>query len=198
MHQGRRERLNEMIALFKHSGRGWTVDALAERFGVTTRQVRRDLLVISREMGTGRLSARSLARTEYVYMDEDAVWPKVEDQATDLPAEMESEDEDASGGVYFIQVGEKGPVKIGYSKDIDGRVAQLQTSHFEPLYLRAVLWGAGRAEERRLHEQFDDVRLSGEWFEASISLLRLIDEIYTNDLGEIAYEEESELQPTLL
>lgn len=65
--------------------------------------------------------------------------------------------------VYFIQVGEHGPIKIGVSKSPGKRLAQLQTSHAEPLQLRAVQVG-GRDLEMALHERFAAYRMSGEWF----------------------------------
>lgn len=45
----RRARLNDMIRLFKQSGRGWTVHELAEHYHLCERQIRRDIADIMSE-----------------------------------------------------------------------------------------------------------------------------------------------------
>lgn len=67
-------------------------------------------------------------------------------------------------GVYFIRVGDDGPVKIGFSIDVARRKAHLQVSHSVPLKLLRTIEG-GRATERWLHAHFAPRRLQGEWFE---------------------------------
>lgn len=73
--------------------------------------------------------------------------------------------------VYFAEA--DGRVKIGWSKKVASRVAQLQTANAVPLRLLGVIPG-GRALERQLHERFAPARLSGEWFEATPDLLAYV------------------------
>lgn len=70
--------------------------------------------------------------------------------------------------VYFAQADDR--VKIGWSKHVASRLAQLQTGSPTPLKLLGAIPGA-RAAERRLHEQFAHLRLTGEWFRAAPELL---------------------------
>lgn len=64
--------------------------------------------------------------------------------------------------VYLIRAGENGPVKIGYSADPVGRLAELQISHYETLRIIRLLDG-GEVEEAGLHLRFSDLHLRGEW-----------------------------------
>lgn len=75
--------------------------------------------------------------------------------------------------VYFIQRGEDGPVKIGYSKNVRGRLSQLQGGMPERLRLLGVLDG-GKTEEHRLHRYFAAHAISGEWFNPAPELLAFI------------------------
>lgn len=66
--------------------------------------------------------------------------------------------------VYFIQSGEHGPVKIGFtSRDPHARVCKLQTGNPEELLLRHVI-PAERATEKQLHTRFEPARIRLEWF----------------------------------
>lgn len=81
--------------------------------------------------------------------------------------------------IYFVQSGQAGPIKIGYTQhdDVRNRIAQLQTASPEPLNLLGVIEG-DREKERALHRLFSAHRLHGEWFDATpkifIYLLGLI------------------------
>jgi hypothetical protein len=78
--------------------------------------------------------------------------------------------------IYFIQQGDSGPIKIGYTEtDVCRRVAQLQTGNAEPLRCLAVMEGT-EEEEQALHGKFDDNRIRGEWF----ALIPAIEEIIHN------------------
>lgn len=70
--------------------------------------------------------------------------------------------------VYFAQADDR--VKIGWSKQVASRIAQLQTGCPSPLKLLGVIPGA-RGLERQLHERFAGLRLTGEWFRAAPELL---------------------------
>lgn len=73
--------------------------------------------------------------------------------------------------VYFADAG--GQIKIGWSRKVGARLAQLQTGSAVPIKLLATTPG-GLALERRLHKQFHHLRLSGEWFLAAPELLNHI------------------------
>lgn len=79
------------------------------------------------------------------------------------------------GQVYFIQQGDAGPIKIGYSTNPEKRLKTLSTASPYPLHLRLVIEG-GKKLEKDLHDQFAEHQLDGEWFEANASLLTFIDE----------------------
>lgn len=73
--------------------------------------------------------------------------------------------------VYFAQAGDR--IKIGWSKNVATRVAQLQTGNAAPIKLLGVVPG-GRAKEREIHDLFASVRVGGEWFTATTELLAYI------------------------
>lgn len=75
--------------------------------------------------------------------------------------------------VYFA--GSGGQVKIGWSRKVSARLAQLQTGSPIPIKLLGTMPG-GRAVERRLHQQFAHLRLAGEWFADDPELLAYIGE----------------------
>lgn len=65
------------------------------------------------------------------------------------------------GTIYFIRAGEF--VKIGFTRDLDGRLKGLQTS--SPIKLELVRHYPGSIQaERRLHARFEALRAVGEWF----------------------------------
>lgn len=76
---------------------------------------------------------------------------------------------------YFVQQGEDGPIKIGRAVDVASRVARLQTSTPHALRLLGTLPGGDN--ERKLHERFKHLRMSGEWFKASPDLLSFVADI---------------------
>lgn len=67
------------------------------------------------------------------------------------------------GHVYFAQAFSGGPIKIGYTEDLKGRLAALNTSSAEPVEFVGVIPGK-RSTERGFHDIFADGRLNGEWF----------------------------------
>ena len=80
--------------------------------------------------------------------------------------------EETERSVYFIQRGENGPIKIGVSADVAGRLRMLQAASQEPLALLGTLPG-GADLEQALHDRFRDQKVRGEWFRPSPELLRL-------------------------
>jgi len=73
--------------------------------------------------------------------------------------------------VYFIQQGDGGPIKIGYTSGLaENRLLALQTANPYPLRLLGSIRNAGKKKESELHKLFEYSRLSGEWFEYSREL----------------------------
>jgi len=83
--------------------------------------------------------------------------------------------------IYFVQAGESGPIKIGFSdQDVDGRIATMQTANAETLHLRALI-RADISLETDLHSVLGEDRMQGEWFRPSARLLELIDLVNAGD-----------------
>lgn len=77
--------------------------------------------------------------------------------------------------VYFIQNGDDGAIKIGMTRKLQKRLADLQVNN--PIELRilgAIPTNKPRDLERDLHRQFQEFRVSGEWFSPSEKLLDFI------------------------
>ena len=76
--------------------------------------------------------------------------------------------------LYFIQEGLNGSIKIGLAKNPNDRLASLQTGNSKKLRILWFCEPKSRSVERDLHRIFNSYRLSGEWFEPSEDLLRVI------------------------
>lgn len=72
--------------------------------------------------------------------------------------------------IYMIQVGEDGPVKIGFADNPAKRLKHLQTARAEPLRLVRILDGT-QADERLLHRRFAKRRIRLEWFRPTHKML---------------------------
>lgn len=70
------------------------------------------------------------------------------------------------GFVYFVVRGFDGPIKIGWSQDVERRVSELQTANAEPLRLIGKIPGR-MIDESRMHGQFAHLRMEAEWFQNS-------------------------------
>lgn len=85
-------------------------------------------------------------------------------KATNKRRHQELRGRDLRPKIYFIQVGEDGPIKIGFTElDVSLSLAQLQSSHWQDLRVVLIVDG-DRSEERRLHERFASLRIAREWF----------------------------------
>lgn len=89
------------------------------------------------------------------------------------------------GFLYFVQQGLRGPIKIGWTCDLEKRVATLQTGNPEPLYVLVAVpcWPD---LEGVAHRVFAPYRLRGEWFSPAPQLLEYIEgceEDYSDDQG---------------
>lgn len=84
-------------------------------------------------------------------------------------------DESKGPYIYFIQQGQSGPIKIGFTKDdLYRRVKKLQTGNHIPLRLLAVIENASVRKETELHSRFSQYKLTGEWFSPSDDLIEFI------------------------
>jgi hypothetical protein len=72
--------------------------------------------------------------------------------------------------VYFIQEGDEGPIKIGFSRNVQERIKALQTGHAQPLRLLHAMRGT-LDDEQRLHRRFARLRIQNEWFAPAPELL---------------------------
>lgn len=80
------------------------------------------------------------------------------------------------GFIYFIQGENGGPIKIGYTKDIEQRLKELQTGY--PDILKLLIAFPGNHEyEKALHRQLKLYRLNGEWFKPDPAVFRKINEL---------------------
>jgi hypothetical protein len=88
---------------------------------------------------------------------------------------MTSLKDEAEGVVYFIGHGKTGPVKIGFTADLDPmpRLRQLQTGSPEQLKVLGII-SAYASIERKIQSLLAPHNIRGEWFdrEAAISVLR--------------------------
>ena len=78
-----------------------------------------------------------------------------------------------NGRIYFIQQGEDGPIKVGFSTNIKRRMETLQTANPYPLFLLGSIPGT-EGEEKALHAMIDSFRMHGEWFAPSSVVLELV------------------------
>lgn len=79
--------------------------------------------------------------------------------------------------IYFIQSGEDGPIKIGYSKnDPQERKSTFDTGNPDNLRLLGVMEGE-LLDEQKLQDRFDYARKKGEWFWPVRELVDFIDSL---------------------
>jgi len=71
--------------------------------------------------------------------------------------------------VYLIGV-PNGPIKIGYTKNIQQRLQAIRGKHGEHNELLALFAsaGKGRVSESFLHSRFQDHQIDGEWFDIAL------------------------------
>lgn len=86
--------------------------------------------------------------------------------------------------VYFVQEGQRGPIKIGFAGwSPRDRLTGLQVGNPRRLRLIGLVEGTGKTE-RDWHARFESLRIRGEWFRATPDLLRTIGEA-TIDLSTV-------------
>jgi hypothetical protein len=75
--------------------------------------------------------------------------------------------------VYFIHAPSVNLIKIGSSRDPEGRLVALRLLSPVPLEIMSLM-GGGYERETELHRQFAHLRSHGEWFHAARELTRFI------------------------
>lgn len=75
--------------------------------------------------------------------------------------------------IYFLRSHSDGlPIKIGYARDLSGRLSAIQNGNPHLVVLLAWYWAEDyKAAEAALHEQFASHRIRGEWFRLAPTLL---------------------------
>jgi hypothetical protein len=79
------------------------------------------------------------------------------------------------GYVYFVQLGNSGDIKIGFSTNIKKRMHTLQTSTPENIQLLGFIAGE-LPTEKMIHEKFRMLRKKGEWFQCHSSIIEFLNE----------------------
>lgn len=74
--------------------------------------------------------------------------------------------------VYFMQNGEKGPIKIGITFNVQRRLTQAQTFNYQPITLLGYL-PANQRLESALLKRFAPFNMLGEWFAFNDELYNL-------------------------
>jgi DNA-binding XRE family transcriptional regulator len=77
------------------------------------------------------------------------------------------------GIIYFIQMGDGGPVKIGYTADLAKRINSLNCGSPHALNVLGTIPGT-TAVERALHKLFKPYRMRLEWFEPAPEVIEWI------------------------
>lgn len=83
------------------------------------------------------------------------------------------------GFIYFIQMGEMGPIKIGYAKDHQKRLAGIKTASPFKINLLYATPGSLQDEQmihRQLRKNHFDLWLKGEWYHPGKVIFKTIDE----------------------
>ena len=83
------------------------------------------------------------------------------------------------GDVYFIQINDNGPIKIGRATNIKARLRYLQDATPKQLNLIHVIKHGGNKLEKELHHRFRKFNIKGEWFKPSKLILNYIKKSYT-------------------
>lgn len=95
--------------------------------------------------------------------------------------------------IYFIQAGDAGPIKVGFtSGDVQRRVTQLQTGNPSALAILGAIKGTAE-RERQLHGRLSPWRAKGEWFKPHPDVLQVIED-ELRDGEQIVFELQSSVE----
>jgi len=87
------------------------------------------------------------------------------------------------GSVYFIQEGQDGAIKIGFTEagvGVQARRTYMQVGNSSPLRILGEIRGVSKLAERRWHQKFAASHKLGEWFWPSKELLDAIADVVAN------------------
>jgi len=83
--------------------------------------------------------------------------------------------------IYFIQSGRKGAIKIGYTSNLERRLAELQIGNPSILHVIAALPVGSEKKainlESSFHKLFKSQHVRGEWYSSSINIKKAMDKI---------------------
>lgn len=79
-------------------------------------------------------------------------------------------------GIYFVEAIGCERIKIGYSRNVEGRLLEMQVDCPFDLELLVVTAGA-KDIEPAVHDKFRGARVRGEWFEATAELRAFVGEL---------------------
>src|SRR3954468_14045308 len=82
-----------------------------------------------------------------------------------------------AGSVYFIT--DDVAIKIGFAKDVEKRLQELQVAHHVVLRLLCSI-ACSRQLEQAIHARLEHLRIRGEWFMAHDDLFDVLVEIEDN------------------
>ena len=74
--------------------------------------------------------------------------------------------------IYFVQAGQKGPIKVGFTGDFLNRFMVLQTGNHEDLRAKCLFPG-GRDDETAIHLMLRKTRVRGEWYRESSAMRKI-------------------------
>ena len=99
--------------------------------------------------------------------------------------------------VYFIQVDDDGPIKIGKANDVKKRLGGLQVAHHKELHVLHIVdtesESAAMALEKEYQQKFEPFKIRGEWFYPHLDILDFIDKAPLTWRKIIALESELEM-----
>jgi len=86
--------------------------------------------------------------------------------------------------IYFIQVQNNGPIKIGYAIQPEKRFGEIQTCNHEKLRLMSVIPG-GYSLETKIHNDLQKYNIHGEWFKPDHNVLSYITNLHFSEYENI-------------
>lgn len=91
--------------------------------------------------------------------------------------------------VYLIRAGETDNYKIGISENIEGRIRNIQTSHYEVISIVCSIDFDTRflalAVEEELHKEYNQFNTIGEWFTLGSNQVEDIKNMLSSDISEV-------------
>jgi hypothetical protein len=87
--------------------------------------------------------------------------------------------------IYFAQLGDDGPIKVGVSDNVPARIRHLGKEWKIPIKLLAEVEGDVQ-DERAIHAYLARSRLHGEWFKSTKRVLKTVDMVKQGFMPEAA------------